>query len=211
MAVPYKGMIYAWGSKEVIEQECASTLKGTVELCPLSREFVIQNTTMRELLLKTITRIIAEHSNLGYSKSKIWDTSEPINYQINGTKITAYQGVKLALLFDKKYSYITFAPSFMFADSKQYSKEVKKLFADSFSAQINNGRSNKNVNDYIRRWVKKTIGGKRLSQSFPLNSSSAFQFTVSSQSALIGVNYGQRYQIHLPNSYDAKRIVFHGN
>ena len=44
-----------------------------------------------------------------------------------------------------------------------------------------------------------------------MNSSSAFQFTVSSQSALIGVNYGQRYQIHLPNSYDAKRIVFHGN
>ena len=211
MAVPYKGMIYAWGSKEAIEQECASTLKGTVELCPLSREFVVQNTTMRELLLKTITRIIAEHSNLGYAKSKIWDTSEPINYQINGTKITAYQGVKLSLLFDNKYSYITFAPSFMYADSKQYSKEVKKLFADLFSAQINNGRPNKNVSDYVRRWVQKTIGGKRLSLSFPLNSSSAFQFTISSQSALVGVNYGQRYQIHLPSSNDEKRIVFRGN
>ena len=210
MAVPYKGMIYAWGSKETIEHESVSMLKSTVELCPLPRDFVLRNSIMRELLVKTITRVIAEHGKLGYSKNKIWDTSKTVSFQIDGNRITAYQAIKLSILFDDKYSYISLAPSFMYADSVQFSKEVKKQFADSFSANINNGRPNKNINDYIRGWVRKIIGAGRLSLPFPLNCSSIFHFVISCQSALIGVNYGFHTSIYPEDSACFKRIVFHG-
>ena len=55
MAVPYRGMIYAWGAKETIEDVCSRRIKGIVELCPLTRDFVAKNGAMQELLLKTIT------------------------------------------------------------------------------------------------------------------------------------------------------------
>lgn len=210
MAVPYKGMIYAWGSKETIEQESVSMLKDSVELCPLPRDFVLKNSTMRELLIKTITRVIAEHSTFGYSKNKIWDTSKIFSYQIGNSRITAYQGIELSLLFDEKYAYVTFAPSFMYADSIQFSKEIKKQFADAFSAKINNGRSNKNVNDYIREWIQRIIGDKKLSVPFPLSGSSIFLFKISNQSALVGVNYGSPAQVRMPSSECFKRIVFRG-
>ena len=51
MAVPHKGVIYAWGAKETIEDICSSRIKGSIELCPLPRNFVANNGTMQELLL----------------------------------------------------------------------------------------------------------------------------------------------------------------
>ena len=123
MAVPHKGMIYAWGAKGTIEEICSSRIKGSVELCPLPRDFVARNGTMQELLLKTVTRIMAEAHNLGYSKDKTWDTKDVLKYQIGGKNLTAFSGVRVSIIFDRRYSYLTFAPSYMFADDMELSKE----------------------------------------------------------------------------------------
>ena len=149
MVVPHKGMIYAWGTKETIEDICSLRIKGSVELCPLPRGFVAKNGTMQELLLKTVTCIMTKSHNLGYSKDKIWDTKDIINYQIGGKSLTAFCGVRVAIVFDSKHTYLTFAPSYMYADNRELSKEEKKQFADRFSATVNNGRPNPNTNAYI--------------------------------------------------------------
>lgn len=209
MAVPYKGMIYAWGAKEIMEDVCSSRIKGSLELCPLPRNFVARNGVMQELLLKTVTRIMAESHNLGYSKDKIWDTKDVISYQICRKTLTAFRGVRVAIVFGIKYSYLTFEPSYMYADDTELSKEEKKQFADKFSAAINNGRPNPNTSSYIVKWARKLLGSNRLTVNYPTNSISPFKFVVAAHSALVGINYGS----YMPASTNAKlldRIVFRG-
>lgn len=209
MAVPHKGVIYAWGAKETIEGICSSMIKGSVELCPLPRNFVANNGTMQELLLKTVTRIMAEAHNLGYSKDKIWDTKEVLKYQIGGKALTAFSGVRVAIVFDIKHSYLTFAPSYMYADDTELSKEEKKQFADRFSAAVNNGRPNPNTSSYIVRWARKLLGNNRLTVNYPVNSISPFKFVVVARSALIGINYGLPRQASIKPEL-SKRIIFRG-
>ena len=149
MAVPYKNLVYAWGSKSVIEEICKGKLKTNIELCPLSRAAIAGNSTLRELLLKTLVHILAVSHGLGHSKDKIWDTKEVLKYRIGTKMVTAYLGVKLALLFDYKYSYLTLVPSYMYADNVILTSEERKQFADRFNERVNNGRPNLNANDML--------------------------------------------------------------
>ena len=209
MAVPYKNLVYAWGSKSVIEEVCKGKLKTNIELCPLSRASIAGNSTFRELLLKTLVRILAVSHGLGHSKDKIWDTKEVLKYCIGARTVTAYSGVKLALLFDYKYSYLTLVPSYMYADDVTLSSEERKQFADWFNARVNNGRPNLNANEYVVKWSKKIIGNTKFSANYPGRNTVRFSFAVVNYSALIGVSSGKRNSIQLPAAVP-KRIVFSG-
>ena len=209
MAVPYKNLVYAWGSKSVIEEVCKGKLKTNIELCPLSRASIAGNSTFRELLLKTLVRILAVSHGLGHSKDKIWDRKEVLKYRIGARTVTAYSGVKLALLFDYKYSYLTLVPSYMYADDVTLSSEERKQFADWFNARVNNGRPNLNANEYVVKWSKKIIGNTKFSANYPGRNTVRFSFAVVNYSALIGVSSGKRNSIQLPAAVP-KRIVFSG-
>ena len=209
MAVPYKNLVYAWGSKSVIEEVCKGKLKTNIELCPLSRASIAGNSTFRELLLKTLVRILAVSHGLGHSKDKIWDTKEVLKYRIGARTVTAYSGVKLALLFDYKYSYLTLVPSYMYADDVTLTSEERKQFADWFNARVNNGRPNLNANEYVVKWSKKIIGNTKFSANYPGRNTVRFSFAVVNYSALIGVSSGKRNSIQLPAAVP-KRIVFSG-
>ena len=210
MAVPYKGLIYAWGRKEDIENICQGRLKSSIELCPIDKSFAAHNGTIQELILKTITSLLGINGRLGYSKDKLWDTRRVIKYQINKKTITGYQGVQLSLQFDVKYCYLTFAPSYTYADEAVYSKEEKKAFADYYNAGVNNGRPNKNTYDYISNWVTRVIGNSNLKLCFPIQDTSPFIFNISCKSAMLGVNFGRKYPVRLSSGFSPKRIVFTG-
>lgn len=209
-AVPYKGLIYAWGRKEDIENICQGRLKSSIELCPIDKSFAAHNGTIQELILKTITSLLGINGRLGYSKDKLWDTRRVIKYQINKKTITGYQGVQLSLQFDVKYCYLTFAPSYTYADEAVYSKEEKKAFADYYNAGVNNGRPNKNTYDYISNWVTRVIGNSNLKLCFPIQDTSPFIFNISCKSAMLGVNFGRKYPVRLSSGFSPKRIVFTG-
>lgn len=210
MAIPYNNMVYAWGSKEIIEDSCRSKLKTNIELCPLSKEAVASIGALQELLLKTVTRVLAESNSLGYSKDKIWDSREVLRYKVGNKVVAAYSGVNLSLVFDARNTYLTFAPSYMYADDDKLTKDEKKIFADCFYSQINNGRPNKNTNAYIMKWVRKLIGNSNFSATYPRGTTSAFLFSIGSRSALIGINNGSSFIANLPQGLPSKRIVFHG-
>lgn len=210
MAVPYKGIIYAWGRKDDIEKACQDRLKSNIELCPIDRSFAVHNGVIQELILKTITALLGNNGRLGYSKDKLWDPRKTLKYTVNGKTITGYQGVQLSLLFDVKYSYLTLTPSYTYADEAVYSKEEKKAFADYFNAGVYNGKPNKNAFDYVSKWVALAVGEKNLKLSFPMENTSPFIFTISCSSAMVGVDFGGNYPVRLASRFSPKRMVFTG-
>lgn len=210
MAVPYKGIVYAWGNKEEIKRISNSKLKSGIELCPLEKTAVIQNGNLQELVLKTITFLLGNYARLGYSKDKIWDTHQIFKYRINGKQIVAYSGVRLSLLFDKTNCYLTLTPSYTYADSIRLSNEEKKQFADYFCQKTNNTMPNKNTFDYIKRWIFCTVGDKNIKLTFPLKTVSPFSFAIGCKCAMIGIKDSNRKSFGLPQNIPSKRLVFSG-
>ena len=210
MAVPYKGMMYAWGKKETIETVCNGRLKSSIEMHPLEKPFVASNTIIHELILKTIAYLLGTKGRISFSKDKLWDTNEVIKYSIGGKIITGYQGVHLSLLFDKKYSYLTFTPTYIYADETVYSDEEKREVADKYNASINNGQPNKNAYNYITGWASRIFGDKYLELRFPISDSSPFVFKVVCKSAMLGINSGWKHPVKDIPTDSLRRIVFSG-
>lgn len=214
IAVPFKDLVYAWGAKEKIAEVCSSRLMGSIDVTPFTRELVLSNRTFRELLLRAITRILADKNGLAFSKDKIWDTKDPKKiffYQIEGTPIYAYFGVRLSLKFDYRYTYLSFVPAYHFRDSDRYTKPVMKSFADSFSARINGVKPNLFINNYVDEWTSGIMGSSTVKASFPAASKDSFSFTIGASSALIGIrNNSNSDQLNLPTSINPKRVIMNG-
>ena len=212
VAVPYKDLVYAWGEKEKIAKACSERLLGGIDLTPFNRELVLKNKIFRELLLRTITKILAEQKGFSFSKNTIWDTTntqKAFFYRVENIPIHAYLGVRLSLEFDYKYTYLSFSPAYRFRDSDKYSKTALKAFADLFSTRINGKKPNQSIDSYINEWVNILIGNSNITLRFPARSGDNFSF--GSSSALVGVNSTSGgYQLNLPASINPKRIIMNG-
>ena len=214
MAVPYKDLVYAWGEKGKIAEVCLKRLVGNIEVTPFTRELVLQNKTFRELLLKTITRILAERNGFSFSKDKIWDSKDTKNaifYRISNRPIHAYMGVRLSLEFDYKYTYLSFVPAYHFRDSDKYTRDVIKSFADLFSTRVNGSKPNLSINNYIDQWTSVLIGTTAAKVDFPAKQEDKFSFAFGPNSALIGINSNSAsYSIQLPTSINRRRLIMNG-
>lgn len=214
VAVPYKDLVYAWGEKEKITEVCSSRLIGNIDITPFTRELILQNKTFRELLLRAVTRVLAERNGLAFSKNKIWDTKDAKKaffYRVENTPIHAYMGIRLSLEFDYKYTYLSFVPAYHFRDSDRYTRPVIKTFADLFSARINNSKPNLYINNFVDEWTSILIGKGAVKTYFPTEGKDKFPFTFGANSALIGVNSNLgNYRLSLPASINPKRIIMNG-
>lgn len=211
VAVPYKDMIYAWGNKQAISDLCGNRMIGKIEVTPFTRESLVENGTFQEMLLRTATAILGTKTNLAFSKDRIWNIKKKFSYTIDGKQIFAYEGVELSLVFDYKYIYISFSPSFHYQAEEKYESAVNKQFADCFTAKINNGKPNLNICNYIDAWIDVLIGSKAVKAAFPLGSTEGFNFTIGCNSAIVGVNSNtSSAALVLPQTISDKRIVFNG-
>lgn len=214
IAVPYKDLVYAWGDKEKIAVVCSKRLVGGIDVTPFNRDLVMKNKTFRELLLRAVTKILAEQKGFSFSKDKIWDTADAKKaffYRVENTPIHAYLAVRLSLEFDYKYTYLSFNPTYQFRDADRYSKTTIKAFADLFSSRINSTKPNLFINNYVDEWANVLVGNRAVKLHFPVIGKDNFSFTFGASSALVGVNnISGSYRINLPLSINPKRIIMNG-
>jgi len=210
MAVPLKGFIYAWGEKSQIQVICAGKLKSEISVTPFTRDALIHKSEFKELLLKTVTALLGQINSLEYSKDKIWDSSQRISKNIGSRTITAYKGIRLALIFDNKYTYITVSPAFAYDNDIILSRDERKQFADAFSLDINSDKPNYNIHSYVETWIRKLLGRNGIRCSYPQNTYTGFDFIVRHNSAILGVNYGSSRPIQLPQTINSNRVIFNG-
>lgn len=210
MAVPLNGMIYAWGEIAQIQKICSGKIKGSIATTPLARESIAQNGVLKELLLKTLTSLIGQASSLSYSKNRVWDKKQVVSLRIGNRVVSGYKGIRLALFFDKKYSYVTISPDYVYESSEKLSRDEKKQFADAFSNKVNAGKPNLGVCNYIKAWATTMIGKNGLTLSYPLDSATGFEFKIRPNSAMLGINFGKKASPTLPQAISEKRVIFKG-
>lgn len=213
IAIPNAGLVYAWGDKETISQICSNRLESPIEITAFSRDLAITNNSFRAMLLRGITMVLAQNSNFAFSKDKIWDEKEVENrfsFEILGEQIFAYYGIKLALKFDYKYTYLSFEPAYHFCDDIKYEQTTLIAFADAFSAVINGNTPNLNVSNYIDKWINTLVGSKSLVGHIPAQNNDCFEFRISANSALIGIISARNSALKMPLIINPKRIVMKG-
>lgn len=209
MAVPYKNLLYVWGERENIQNICGDKIKSGIILTPFTREALIFRSQFKELLIKTITCLLGKQYSLMYSKNKIWDVNKPIKKRVSDKLVIAYRGIKVSLLFDSKYSYITLEPTFVLDKDIKITHDEMKQFSDDFSQSINLGKPNYNIHAYIKEWADKLFGKAGIRFSYPLGSETDFVFQIIRNTAIIGINTGGQKQIQLSTEIQ-KRIIFKG-
>lgn len=206
IAIPLKGMVYAWGDKESILAVCEERMTSNITTV----SFNPANGAMREMLVRAIAYILAIRKGFGYNKNTIWDTNQKITKYINGKTVVTYKGLKCSCIYDGKYNYITFSPSFVYDDRVQLEKAERKQFADAFHLQINGGKPNLMIHNYIEGWKKSLFESDRIKAFYPINMTSGFEFTIVRNSALIAVNGRNSREVSLPKEISKKRLVYQG-
>lgn len=211
IAVPHKGLIYAWGNKQAISDLCGNRIIGKIETTPFTRETLIQIGAFQDMLLRAIADFLGSKTNFSFSKNHIWDIQKLFSYNIGGKIIFAYEAVALSLVFDYKNTYLSFVPAFRFRDEERYEPTIRKQFADNFSTQINNGKPNLNIDKYTDKWVSALVGEKSVKGSFPVGSIDGFNFQIGCNSAIVGINSNAySSKLALPQSIKTNRIIFNG-
>lgn len=206
IAIPLNGMVYAWGNRESILNVCGPKMVSNI----VSVSFNPAHGTMREMLIRAITYILAIRKGFGHNKNTVWDTNQKITKYINGKAVVAYKGIKCNCIYDGKYNYITFSPSFMYHNSVNLEKSERKQFADAFYLQINAGKPNIMIHNYIEGWKKSLFESDIIKAVYPINMKSEFEFTIVRNSALIAVNGRNNREVSLPKEISKKRLVYQG-
>ena len=206
IAIPLKGMIYAWGDKESIIAACGEKMTSDI----ITVSFNPAHGAMREMLVRAIAYILAIGKGFAHKKDTIWDVNQKITRYINGKNIVAYKGVKYACIYDGRYNYVTFSPAFVYDESVKLETAERKQFADDFHFQINAGKPNLMIHNYIEGWKKSIFDTDRIKKSYPINGTSGFEFTIVRNSALIAVNGQKNREVSLPKEISKKRLVYQG-
>ncbi len=210
MAVPHKGCVYAWGSYDQIQMVCGSKLIGKISQTPFTREAVSKIGAFQELLRKTVIAILGQRSLLDFSTKWIWDCKKSFNRTIGSKMIKAFCGIEVSLFFDHQFSYITLSPTIVYDENQELTRDERKEISNLFYDWVNNNKPNLQVNKYTLEWVSRLLGTNGIKTTFPLSSSSGYEFALRANSAILGVNYGSPYPIKLPAAIPENRIVFRG-
>jgi len=213
-AVAYKGMIYAFGTKDNIYQHFKKYLEGDISRTPISKKEVKKYSTFKALILKTIVKALANNRNLSSNFiNKIWGTSNKLRFTVNNKTYEIYNAIKLSLFFDNKYIYIAFTPSFSLPESIEIDKEIMKQISRQFYLNLYQRKSNINFDNYVNQWKDKLFGNnERYNFEYPKNSGSNFKFSISKKSLFVGVTQQniKSGNIILPNNISEKQIMLKG-
>lgn len=206
IAIPFNGMIYAWGDKASITATCGDRMTSDITIVP----FNPAHGAMREMLVRAIVYILAAGRKYSHNKNTIWDINQKFTRYMNGKNVVAYKGLKCACIYDGKYNYITFSPAFVYDESVKLERAECKQFADGFHLQVNGWKPNLMIHSYIKKWKEAIFATDKIKESFPIGGVSEFEFTIIRNSAFIAVNDQKSKEVSLPKEINRKRLVYQG-
>jgi len=213
-AVPFRGLIYAFGTKDILSRVFGDRIKSDIVRTPIGRRSLLDISPLKDLVLKTITKAISSNAGLvSNSKNKIWDKSNSIKISAYNKSHNVYKGVVLSLYFDEKYNYLSISPSFILMSKEDLAKETIKEISRNFHQIIYGRKANLNFDKYILEWKKKLFNNNdRFKFEYPIGSGSGFYFVQSSANACIGITQAKNKSksITLPGTFNKRKIIQKG-
>ena len=213
-AVPFKGMIYAFGTKDELSRLFSNWKKSDILRTPINRKSLIDIHPLKDLVLKTLTKAIS--SKAGFSsnlKNKIWDESQSLKVTAYNNTYNLFKAIKLFLVFDNKYNYLSFVPSFILESDEDLDKETITEISRLFHSQLHQRKPNLNFANYVYGWIKKIFkNDSSFRFEYPPNSGSGFYFVQSRANACIAIHQAMnKYKgIKFPPSFNQNRIIHKG-
>lgn len=209
--VPYKGMVYGFGTKDNLFQTFKHRLNSEITQTPLSRNSILNNLTFRELILKTFIKSISEKTDLESNfKNKIWDKNLTKTISVNGISYTIYEAIRLSLFFDKNFNYISIKPSFVVKEEIE-DKEAIKEISRQYYLSLYKRRSNSNFEGYVHKWKSKIYRDSSLLKfEYPLKSGSGFTFVLKRGNMYVGIGNDSYYKQKIPSNFNDKQIIHNG-
>lgn len=210
IAVPFSGNVYAWGNKDTIFKMCRDRISGEIQICPIDRETVANNTVFKEMLSRTITCILARKENYCSRKNRIWNSKRKFEILVDKKTITAFEALEIDLFFEKNNTYIVLNPSYEYKDKTIVGHNENKEFSRLYMERLCNKRPNIYYFEKIEKWIEKLFLGSNFTATFPFENSNEvpFIFKFGQRCASIGIDSNNK--ILIPSDYDKKRVIFTG-
>jgi hypothetical protein len=177
-AVPYKGLVWAFGTISDIQQAFGGRIKGRLLRQPIGDRPLHQDTAIYSLVLYALISSLSSNANLlSDGKSLIWKTERAYTKNIGGTTYNVHKAIRLAINFDTEH-YLTLLPDFKVLSSNQdkIPKEVLQEIGRTYFEKIYNNK----FNDYINEWRNCLFNNNAnvFNIEFPVNSGSGFMYQI---------------------------------
>ncbi|OJV54257.1 MAG: hypothetical protein BGO31_12970 [Bacteroidetes bacterium 43-16] len=219
VAVPLKKMIYAFGIQSQIREAFTGRLNGEIKRTPVTYKEIKEGTVFRNLYLKAIIDSLCQLRNLrsdGFEKIYLPDSGNTFNKA--GISYHLYDAIELSLFFDNKinsdkpFAYISIKPTFYIESKSEIPKSLKFEVGKSYHDGLYKEKPNVRLGEQIDRWRSILFPtGKHVSFEFPLNSGTAFKFSVSANTMHVSLSKASGgYPLQLPQAFDKRTILHNG-
>lgn len=208
VAVPFRGKVYAISTLTNLNAAFGEVIKTEIVRVPITKNDIRKVSVFQSLVLGAITKALASKNELDTDgKSKLWQKSEKSNKILSNNRISIHEAIKLALFFDKEYSYLSFNPSVYLKSDTELTKEVKQSVSKPYLEKLYNNK----YDEYLENWNSTIFSGNRLNFDYPLNSGNDLKFTISNNSAYASVHVlDESFRAYHPNNFNQKLFVHKG-
>jgi len=217
VAVPLKKMIYAFGIQSQIRETFSDRLNGEIKRTPVTYNEIKDGSVFKSLYLKAIIDSLCQLYNLqtdGFKK--IYLPNSKRTQTKNGVQFDLYDAIEIGLFFDnnsqapKPFAYINIVPTYFLKSNEDIPKLLRFEVGKNYHEALLQGQPNVKFYDQIKTWATILFPvGKNIQFEYPLESGTAFKFTISSNTMHVSIaKAAGGYPLRLPEGFD-KRVILH--
>ncbi len=219
VAVPLKGMIYAFGIQSGLREVFSGRLSGEIKRTPVTYDEIEKRNIFKSLYLRAIINSFCQLYNLetdGYKK--IYLTNSKGTYTKNEIQYELYDAIEIGLFFDnnayarRPYAFLNIKPTFYIKSKVEIPKVLRFEVGKAYHETLLRGQPNMKFNNQLERWAGILFpDGKNIQFEYPIKSGTGFKFSLSSNTMHVRLSKAMGgYPLRIPDSFNKKFILHDG-
>jgi len=189
VAVPYKKLIWAFGTLADINATFSQRIVGKISRVPIADMNIFKDTAIYSLLLSAITDLLAKNNNLNSDKkSLIWKSNVITQRRINDVIYFTHNAIRVSIATDSKTYFLTLMPDFHVTtdvELQMIQKEVRQEIGRTYFEKL----WNKQFNDYVNDWRNLIfpVDSQVSEIEYPANSGTGFTYKIRKSPVFAGL------------------------